>query len=698
LKQQREEEKKMKKGRFAFIDEEKNQSSTKPTTIRVEPTGTFNPQLIHTTKQILLNLNDGHDDVLLLIFSYLHTSEVLKNVACCSKRFNILSKNPVLYQTMTLYSNRLTGLNIQVFIEAFMTMTTELIVIGPLLESVVTIIAELALQLESLCLNHSTTPQNSEQFTELLFSCKNLKILKVNGSYFNPLPHMGMWNKLEQLIMTLPNSLSNDTWSKPTYVVPDDIKSDQAVRIKTIDCWLTGAYVQKVAETFPNIESLSVSETSAHYLSIPSLKHIDEMIYLKHLKIHEFAISYHITPFNYIKSIETMLESLSLSISSPEFFTTSQINLDKQRNLQRLELIGITCQILPKLSHCLNLTSLTIKQCQIPDIRLDDICHLKSLTINHCRLIKIPSGVKTMTNLNYLDLSHNLIKSLSDEITGTINLIDLNMEGNPLYSVTPDLTMLLKLRSLNLYVMTDVSHVKLPSTLETLIIIGSGEYGIHYLDAWNIGLMPNLTQLVVEFQKQLRTVPREIGYVQNLEILNLRTCNLETIPEESISYLSNLKQLLLSDNCITSFNLDTSRLKYMELIDLVANPVYIKLSEQYNNVPAVLPEQDINQIITNCLVKWNDYDNSRKKIYAVNYVMSFQFNYVICFLIHHMDRKGSEVFQGIASVNADSFSIKYYDQRSIAVTKSNTIERPYKKQQDLMHLPEYRQLHWNTLK
>jgi Leucine-rich repeat (LRR) protein len=73
---------------------------------------------------------------------------------------------------------------------------------------------------------------------------------------------------------------------------------------------------------------------------------------------------------------------------------------------------------------------------------------------------------------------------------------------------------------------------------------------------------------------QLKELPKEIGSLQNLQILDLSGNQLETLPRE-IGKLKKLRKLLLGGNKLKEFPKEIIVLKELIKIDISRNPFLI---------------------------------------------------------------------------------------------------------------------------
>lgn len=146
---------------------------------------------------------------------------------------------------------------------------------------------------------------------------------------------------------------------------------------------------------------------------------------------------------------------------------------------------------------------------------------LRSLKLLGSDLVSLPKEIGSLKELTFLDLQHNLLTSLPEEIGKLSNLTDLNL-GNNRFTYYPEgINSLKALEELNI---SSINIRKLPA---------------------GIGNLRKLRKLLIDNpynRCKLRSLPKEIGDLIQLEELTLRIPTLKKLPKE-MENLVNLKEL-----------------------------------------------------------------------------------------------------------------------------------------------------------
>ena len=103
-----------------------------------------------------------------------------------------------------------------------------------------------------------------------------------------------------------------------------------------------------------------------------------------------------------------------------------------------------------------------------------------------------------------------------------------------------------------------------------------------------VNYLSNLKELDLE-DNQLTSLPDWIGNLTNLEELNLNYNNLTSLPY-SIGNLKNLERLYLHDNKLTSLPESIANLKNLRYLDLEYNPIS---DEEKERIKKLLPNTKI---------------------------------------------------------------------------------------------------------
>ncbi|MHA2365683.1 MAG: leucine-rich repeat domain-containing protein [Candidatus Hodarchaeales archaeon] len=157
------------------------------------------------------------------------------------------------------------------------------------------------------------------------------------------------------------------------------------------------------------------------------------------------------------------------------------------------------------------------------------LCGLKYLEeLNLTHITSLPEMIGNLTNLEYLDLSHNTLTSLPESIGNLPNLGYLDLSDISLTSLPETIGNLLNLEFLNL------SYNSLTSLPES------------------IGNLPNLKSLNLS-HNSLTSLPETIGNLPHLEFLDLSHNSLTFLPETIIN-LKYLYTFHFQDNKLVSIS------------------------------------------------------------------------------------------------------------------------------------------------
>ena len=130
--------------------------------------------------------------------------------------------------------------------------------------------------------------------------------------------------------------------------------------------------------------------------------------------------------------------------------------------------------------------------------------------------------------LKFLDVSHNLLTSLPDEIGNCPSLVEIRLNGNQIERLPESIGMLENLESLNL---SSNQLETLPRNLSGLRILKS------------LNLESN----------NIHTIPDSIGHLEMLSDLNLAKNQIQNIEPGSLENLRSLVQLDIHQNKLTHF-------------------------------------------------------------------------------------------------------------------------------------------------
>ena len=195
----------------------------------------------------------------------------------------------------------------------------------------------------------------------------------------------------------------------------------------------------------------------------------------------------------------------------------------------------------PDIDRFINLTILDLSFNCISNINLDNLTKLQELKLNNNKLCQFSCN---LPNLHILDLSNNSIQSVNLNLP---NLQDLNLSYN----------LISKINICRQLIKANLTYNRIDSI--------TGEFNnLEWLDISHNNLielpneMPNL-QLLNASYNELTTIP------------NINACTIylfnNLITEANLDSFSNLKQLGLSGNQITSINIKNPNLTHLYLAD-----------------------------------------------------------------------------------------------------------------------------------
>eukprot|EP00127_Corallochytrium_limacisporum_P005067 Clim_evm22s198 gene=Clim_evmTU22s198 len=187
------------------------------------------------------------------------------------------------------------------------------------------------------------------------------------------------------------------------------------------------------------------------------------------------------------------------------------------------------------------------------------------------RLMDIPPELlKVCRKLKTLNLGHNLIARIPEEIALLVCLEQLSMNGNLLEDIPVQLGQLVTLKKLNLKEnhMETINGEAL-AQLTQLTVLHMKENSLKSLPP-EIGALEKLAKLYLR-NNALRSLPKEIGNLRHLTTLSVYYNNLgPTLPDE-IGDMVSLVKLYLHNNQIQVLPESLGKLKKLEILYLRAN-------------------------------------------------------------------------------------------------------------------------------
>ncbi|MFX1357414.1 MAG: GTP-binding protein [Promethearchaeota archaeon] len=252
-----------------------------------------------------------------------------------------------------------------------------------------------------------------------------------------------------------------------------------------------------------------------------------------------------------IKALED-LENLIITNNTNQFNPTIRnLNELKQKGLPIIfEIDGISFGIKTKNGIIKGLGLFNCNLNTLPE-SFSNFRSLEKLTLRCNPLNRIPHSIFSLTSLEELDLSLTNLATISSSIQKLKCLKEIHLENNHLTILPEEIGKLKLLERLNL---ENNPLVNLPHSicdLESLREI--------YLEA-----------PVIFYKGNLKKLPKNIGNLKNLEIINLSSCELKKLPL-SFGNLLSLKVLDLYNNHLTSLPDSIGNLKLLEYLDLEEN-------------------------------------------------------------------------------------------------------------------------------
>ncbi|MFX1254142.1 MAG: leucine-rich repeat domain-containing protein [Promethearchaeota archaeon] len=153
------------------------------------------------------------------------------------------------------------------------------------------------------------------------------------------------------------------------------------------------------------------------------------------------------------KSIEKLRHLKKLDLHKNQLSSLPEA-LGYLKNLQNLNLNYNQMTVLPEtLSQLSNLQAITLWDNQLvslPDTFFSQLTNLQGLTLDKNRLTALPTSLYTCTNLVYLGLRGNNLKTFSADLGNLVNLYELHVENNQLTFLPETIGKLTRLRYLYL--------------------------------------------------------------------------------------------------------------------------------------------------------------------------------------------------------------------------------------------------------
>lgn len=166
---------------------------------------------------------------------------------------------------------------------------------------------------------------------------------------------------------------------------------------------------------------------------------------------------------------------------------------------------------------------------------------LERLMLGNNKIEQISKNIGLLINLKYLNMAYNEIKEVPKEIGNLINLLVLDLSNNRIEEIPKEIGQLINLQELDLSA-NHISKIKFFFKKNICFEIFNSEK-----QTKETGKFPNLNRLNLS-ENRITKIPKKIGNLTNLIILDLSNNSYITkIPKEIIK-LTNLKKIYLPDN------------------------------------------------------------------------------------------------------------------------------------------------------
>jgi Leucine-rich repeat (LRR) protein len=212
---------------------------------------------------------------------------------------------------------------------------------------------------------------------------------------------------------------------------------------------------------------------------------------------------------------------------------------------------------------------------QFPNIL--DIRYLKSLNLSHNRLNEIPEDISRLSRLINLDISYNFLTNIPRSIVEMASLEELNVSFN----------YLVMLQDLSIHLLTslrnfDVSHNRIVILPFYDVMTSPSIKTFRFVD----NRFPRDIYRILECYYTgsdaldlsglaLASLRKEVTLLTNLQDLSLRNNNFPAVPQE-VGQLTNLTSLDLSYNHFKDLPLFIHRLKHLKKLNLEETKNYIE--------------------------------------------------------------------------------------------------------------------------
>jgi Leucine-rich repeat (LRR) protein len=279
----------------------------------------------------------------------------------------------------------------------------------------------------------------------------------------------------------------------------------------------------------------------------------------------------------------------------------------------------------------------------IVEVVCNDKNEIVQLNLNHKNIKTIPSEIRYLSSLSFIDLRGNNLSSVPSEI-GTLKFLKyLNLTHNSFQSFPIEVINLDSLISLRL------SHNKLEAipkeiqNFQSLNLLSLGSNNIKFIPL-EITKIKSLTELYLN-HNQISLIPSEIENLVNLKQLRLYNNQLIAIPKE-LGNLINLNELYLQDNNIKVIPSEIGNLLNLQMLYLYNNDLE-EIPDEVLNIPSLI---DIKYNTLNSSIKnlFSDLSSSHQNFDAINFVKEKN-------IVNGYEENGETLFKPENKINRAEF-------------------------------------------
>jgi len=333
---------------------------------------------------------------------------------------------------------------------------------------------------------------------------------------------------------------------------------------------------------FPAVTSLTklkelyVSNTAATVIP----EEIGNLKSLEKLSIGSSDITEIPSSFSNLKNLKQLKFYGSNVVSIPEGIFSNLVNLEQ------LDISSNLLQSLPSdITNNKNLQYLDISgNIEINNINLKNMKNLKTLYLSNLQLKEIPTWLKKLSLLEFLDLSYNELSTVDKSIGNLTNLTTLDLSGNVISALPSNIKKLTNL--LYLYVNQN-SFTSIPQNVKYLTNLVDINFDSNLIETIPdfISGMTNLKAISLDYNK-ITTIPTSLSKLVNLEELYLNDNQISELPN-IFDNMDNFKVLELKNNNFTSYPTSICEVKRLSELNFVIDYNYIveeTMPDCYSNI------------------------------------------------------------------------------------------------------------------